>query len=43
MVDAFCKRLGKGEAEAIVVAIERQADLVVLMIMWHGRKLLELA
>ena len=30
MVDAFCKRLGKGEAEAIVVAIEHQADLVVL-------------
>jgi predicted nucleic acid-binding protein len=30
MVDAFCRKLGKGESEAIVVAIERSADLVIL-------------
>ncbi len=30
MVDAFCRKLGKGESEAIVVAIERPADLVIL-------------
>jgi predicted nucleic acid-binding protein len=30
MVDAFCRKLGKGESEAIVVAIEHSADLVIL-------------
>ena len=30
MVDAFCRKLGKGESEAIVVAIEHLADIVIL-------------
>lgn len=30
MVDALCIKLGRGESEAIVVAIERPADLVIL-------------
>lgn len=30
MVDAICRRLGKGESEAIVTAIEVTADMVVL-------------
>ena len=30
MVDAFCRKLGKGESEAIVMAIEHSADLVIL-------------
>lgn len=30
MVDAFCRKLGKGESEAIVVAIEHPADIVIL-------------
>ena len=30
MVDALCRKLGRGESEAIVVAIERPPDLVIL-------------
>ena len=30
MLEALCRKLGRGESEAIVVAIESLADLVVL-------------
>lgn len=30
MVEAFQKRLGRGESEAIVVAVEQSADFVIL-------------
>lgn len=30
MVDALCRKLGRGESEAIVVAIEHSSDFVIL-------------
>jgi predicted nucleic acid-binding protein len=30
MVDALCRKLGRGESETIVLAVENSADIVVL-------------